>query len=374
MAREGSIDEAAVRRALDAIPGPQGDAGLLAAGMVGGVAIAGDKVTVALEVDAAAAMPGSNAFDLLRQAVEKRVGAIPGVGRVAVVISGKRAAPAAKSPTAPPTARPKLPLPGVRHIIAVASGKGGVGKSTTAANLALALAGLGNKVGVLDADIYGPSMQRLLGVSGKPETTAQKRILPKQAHGLKVMSMGFLVPEDTAMIWRGPMVQGAITQLLREVEWGELDFLVVDMPPGTGDAQLTLAQTVPLSGAVIVSTPQDLALIDAARGVAMFRKVEVPVLGVVENMSIFICPNCQHETPIFGHGGARAEAKRLGVGFLGEIPLDMAIRVTSDAGRPIIIDQPEGPHAAAYRLVARGVVAALDAQGGSRPAPVIRIE
>jgi ATP-binding protein involved in chromosome partitioning len=268
----------------------------------------------------------------------------------------------------------KAPLPGVRHIVAVASGKGGVGKSTTAANLALALKGMGHRVGVLDADIYGPSMQRVLGVTGKPETTPQKKMVPKQAHGLKVMSMGFLVPEDTAMIWRGPMVMGAIQQLLREVDWGELDFLIVDMPPGTGDAQLTLAQSVPLAGAVIVSTPQDLALIDAARGVTMFNKVAVPVLGIVENMSTFICPNCQHETPIFGHGGARAEAGRLGVRFLGEIPLDMAIRVTSDSGTPIVVDQPEGPHAAAYRTVAENVVAVLDAGGVSKPAPVIRFE
>jgi ATP-binding protein involved in chromosome partitioning len=233
---------------------------------------------------------------------------------------------------------------------------------------------MGYKVGVLDSDIYGPSMQRVLGVSGKPDTTAQKKMIPKRAHGLKVMSMGFLVPEDTAMIWRGPMVMSAIQQLLREVDWGELDFLIVDMPPGTGDAQLTLAQTVPLAGAVIVSTPQDLALIDAARGVTMFNKVAVPVLGIVENMSTFICPNCQHETPIFGHGGARAEAIRLGVHFLGEIPLDMAIRVTSDEGRPIVIDQPLGPHAAAYRKVAEGVIAALESDVVNRPAPVILFE
>jgi ATP-binding protein involved in chromosome partitioning len=217
-------------------------------------------------------------------------------------------------------------------------------------------------------------MQRVLGVGGKPDVSAQKKMIPKQAHGLKVMSMGFMVPEDTAMIWRGPMVMSAIQQMLREVDWGVLDFLIVDMPPGTGDAQLTLAQTVPLAGAVIVSTPQDLALIDASRGVAMFNKVAVPVLGIVENMSTFICPNCQHETPIFGHGGARLEADRLAVRFLGEIPLDMAIRVTSDAGTPIVVDQPNGPHAAAYRVVAENVVAALEAQAGSRPAPAIRFE
>jgi ATP-binding protein involved in chromosome partitioning len=384
MSAAKSVDENAVRRALDGIAAPRSGKGLLAAGLVGGISIAGDAVTVALEVDPAM----GPALDVLRREVEARIGALPGVAKATALLSGKRPAAAGAhdhsahghshgpQPQAQgqPAGRPKLPLPGVRHIIAVASGKGGVGKSTTAANLALALQGMGNRVGVLDADIYGPSMQRVLGVTGKPETTAQKRIVPKQAHGLKVMSMGFLVPEDTAMIWRGPMVMGAIQQLVREVDWGDLDFLVIDMPPGTGDAQLTLAQTVPLSGAVIVSTPQDLALIDAARGVAMFNKVEIPVLGIVENMSSFVCPNCQHETPIFGHGGARAEAKRLGVRFLGEIPLDMAIRVTSDEGRPIVIDQPGGPHAAAYRRVAEGVVAVLAENAGERRAPLIRIE
>ncbi|MDB5393812.1 MAG: iron-sulfur cluster carrier protein ApbC [Rhodospirillales bacterium] len=394
MSGVNSVDEATIRRTLDGIPAPRSGKGLLAAGWIGGISIAGAKVTVALEVDPAI----GPAMELLKREVEVRLGAVPGIEQVTVVLSGKRASSQSQGAhqghnhdhghdhgqAHPPrkaqvggAAAPgnvKLPLPGVRHIIAVASGKGGVGKSTTAANVALSLLGLGYKVGVLDSDIYGPSMQRVLGVSGKPDTTAQKKMVPKQAHGLKVMSMGFLVPEDTAMIWRGPMVMSAIQQLLREVDWGELDFLIVDMPPGTGDAQLTLAQTVPLAGAVIVSTPQDLALIDAARGVTMFNKVSVPVLGIVENMSTFICPNCQHETPIFGHGGARAEADRLGVRFLGEIPLDMAIRVTSDEGRPIVIDQPNGPHAAAYRAVAEGVVAVLESGGGKRPAPVIRME
>ncbi len=377
MSAAGTVDEGAVRGVLDGITAPRSGKSLLAAGMVGGISIAGDKVTVALEVDPAM----GPALEMLRREVEARIGALPGVARATALLSGSKprpaaqpAAPAHRHPEQSQGGQPKLPLPGVRHIIAVASGKGGVGKSTTAANLALALKGLGNRVGILDADIYGPSMQRVLGVTGKPQTTPEKRILPKEAHGLKVMSMGFLVPEDTAMIWRGPMVMGAIQQLLREVEWGELDFLVVDMPPGTGDAQLTLAQSVPLAGAVIVSTPQDLALIDAARGVAMFNKVAVPVLGVVENMSTFICPNCQHETPIFGHGGARKEAERLGVRFLGEIPLDMAIRVTSDEGRPIVVDQPNGPHAAAYRNVAEGVAAALAQGAGERKAPIIRVE
>ena len=376
MAETNSVDEAAVRQVLDGITAPRSGKGLLAAGMVGGISVAGGKVTVALEVDPSF----GPALEPLRREVETRIGALPGVAQATVEMSGQKPgiAPVQAHSHGPrPGTGPapaKLPLDGVRHIVAVASGKGGVGKSTTAANLALSLLAMGYKVGVLDSDIYGPSMQRVLGVGGKPDVSAQKKMIPKQAHGLKVMSMGFMVPEDTAMIWRGPMVMSAIQQMLREVEWGVLDFLIVDMPPGTGDAQLTLAQTVPLAGAVIVSTPQDLALIDASRGVAMFNKVAVPVLGIVENMSTFICPNCQHETPIFGHGGARREADRLAVRFLGEIPLDMAIRVTSDAGTPIVVDQPNGPHAAAYRTVAENVVAALEAGAGSRPAPAIRFE
>jgi len=374
MAGANSVDEAEVRQVLEGITAPRTGKGLLAAGMVGGISVAGDKVTVALEVDPSF----GPALEPLRREVETRIGALSGVAQATVVMSGKKPgiAPVQTHNHGPrPGAAPnKLPLDGVRHIVAVASGKGGVGKSTTAANLALSLLAMGYKVGVLDSDIYGPSMQRVLGVGGKPDISAQKKMIPKQAHGLKVMSMGFMVPEDTAMIWRGPMVMSAIQQMLREVDWGTLDFLIVDMPPGTGDAQLTLAQTVPLAGAVIVSTPQDLALIDASRGVAMFNKVAVPVLGIVENMSTFICPNCQHETPIFGHGGARREADRLAVRFLGEIPLDMAIRVTSDAGTPIVVDQPSGPHAAAYRAVAENVVAALEAAAGSRPAPAIRFE
>ena len=237
-------------------------------------------------------------------------------------------------------------MPGVTSIIAVASGKGGVGKSTTAVNLALGLRDLGMKVGMLDADIYGPSLPKLLAIREKPQTVGGTRLKPIERHGLTVMSIGFLIEEETPMIWRGPMVMSALTQMLREVEWGTLDIMVVDMPPGTGDAQLTMAQQVPLKGAVIVSTPQDLALIDARRGIAMFKRVNVPVLGIVENMSTFICPKCGERSDIFGHGGARREAERLGVPFLGEVPLDMAIRETSDAGLPIVATQPDGPHAA----------------------------
>jgi ATP-binding protein involved in chromosome partitioning len=267
----------------------------------------------------------------------------------------------------------KQGLPGVTHIIAVASGKGGVGKSTTAANLALALAALGHKVGLLDADIYGPSQPRLMGISGKPQSPDGKRLNPMENHGIKVMSIGFMVAEDTPMIWRGPMVMGALTQLLRDVNWAPLDVLVCDLPPGTGDAQLTMAQNVPLSGAVIVSTPQDIALIDAKKGLNMFRKVDVPVLGIIENMSYFCCPNCGHRSEIFAHGGAQREAERGGVDFLGEIPLDIAIRETSDGGRPIVVNDPQSPHAAAYRDIAKRVWDKL--QGGTgRAAPRIVIQ
>ncbi len=258
-------------------------------------------------------------------------------------------------------------------IIAVASGKGGVGKSTTAANLALALQRLGLAVGVLDADIYGPSMPRMLGISGRPRTIDGRSLEPMENYGVKCMSMGFLVAEETPMIWRGPMVMSAIQQLLRDVAWGTLDVLVVDMPPGTGDAQLTLAQQVPLAGAVIVSTPQDIALLDARKGLNMFRKVDVPVLGIIENMSYFLCPHCGERSDIFSHGGARREAERLGAEFLGEVPLDIAIRETSDGGWPIVVSQPESPHAEAYLKIAARISEQLR-QGADRAAPRIVVQ
>ena len=266
-------------------------------------------------------------------------------------------------------------IPGVKHIIAVASGKGGVGKSTTAVNIALGLKSLGLAVGVLDADIYGPSIPRLMGISGRPQQIDGKLIRPMENYGLRTMSMGYLVDEGVAMIWRGPMIQSALLQMLREVAWGDLDVLVVDMPPGTGDAQLTMAQQVPLSGAVIVSTPQDLALIDARKGIAMFQKVEVPLLGLVENMSHFICPACGASHDIFGHGGARAEAEKIGVPFLGEVPLAMTIRENSDAGTPVIVSAPDGPHARVYREIAGRVWQQLaGAAAAPRVAPDIVFE
>ena len=249
----------------------------------------------------------------------------------------------------------RIPLPAVAHIIAVASGKGGVGKSTTAANLALALVGQGLRVGLLDADIYGPSVPRLFGIRHKPDISADKKIQPIEVYGLKTMSIGYMVAEENPMVWRGPMVMGAIQQLLRDVSWGQLDVLVVDMPPGTGDAQLTLAQQVPLAGAVIVSTPQDLALIDARKGVAMFRKVNVPILGIIENMSYFLCPHCGGRSDIFHHGGAEAEATKEGVPFLGAVPLEMAIRASSDQGKPIVAAEPQSVIAQIYGTIAASV-------------------
>jgi ATP-binding protein involved in chromosome partitioning len=362
---------------------------LVTAGKVSEVFVSDGRVIFSITVAAGDA----RAMEPFRAEVERRVKALPGVERAMIALTsevspGSRAAGAppreaahghghghghAHPPAqAPSPARPAVP--GVRHVIAVASGKGGVGKSTTAVNLALALSANGLKVGVLDADIYGPSLPRLMGLTGRPETIDGKILRPMERWGLKVMSIGFLVAEETAMIWRGPMVVSAITQMLREVAWEDLDVLVVDMPPGTGDAQLTMAQQVPLAGAVIVSTPQDLALIDARRGVAMFRKVEVPVLGIVENMSYFVCPHCGGRSDVFGHGGARHEAERIGVPFLGEVPLELKIRETSDAGLPVVATEPDGPHAAIYRAIAESVAAALVGSGRSRPPPRIVIE
>ncbi len=324
----------------------------------------------------------AGAMEKVRQAAEAAVKALPGVKTVLASLTADR--PAGKGPATSPSPTPGRPahapspkaqlIPGVKHVVAVASGKGGVGKSTVACNLALGLLGQGMKVGILDADIYGPSMPKLFGLHGKPRVLSGRILEPLDGYGIKVMSIGFLVEEETPMIWRGPMVMSAITQMLREVAWGELDVLVVDMPPGTGDAQLTMAQATPLAGAVIVSTPQDLALIDARRGVAMFRRVEVPILGIVENMATFVCPNCGQESHIFGHGGARKEAERLGVPFLGEVPLNMRIRETSDAGRPVTAVDPDGPQAQVFNAIARQVWTTLSGGATQRAAPRIVIE
>jgi ATP-binding protein involved in chromosome partitioning len=379
-----AVEKTDVLTALARVKSPEG-AALPATGKLSDVIVTDGKVFFSITVDAAL-VPS---WEPVRKAAEAAVRAVPGVISAMVALTGERAAgpraptggPAARpSPAAPPGARPhgrqpagqQPAVPGVEAIIAVASGKGGVGKSTTAVNLALGLRDLGLKVGVLDADIYGPSVPKLLAIRGKPQTIGGTRLRPMDGYGLKVMSIGFLIEEETPMIWRGPMVMSALTQMLREVEWGTLDVMVVDMPPGTGDAQLTMAQQVPLKGAVIVSTPQDLALIDARRGIGMFRRVNVPVLGIVENMSYFQCPECGTRADIFGHGGARHEAERQGVPFLGEVPLHIEIREKSDAGLPVVATDPDGAHAKTYREIAARVRDGL--AGASKPAPKIVIE
>jgi ATP-binding protein involved in chromosome partitioning len=349
-------------KALDGKPLPE-------SGMIAGLSIRDDKVALSLGIEPSQA----KAAEAVRKAAEMAILMVKGVKASTVALTAERAQGAPSAQGQRPQARPAGPqvVAGVKHIIAVASGKGGVGKSTTSVNLALGLAAEGWKVGILDADVFGPSVPRLLGISGKPDSEG-RTIIPLEAYGLKAMSMGFLVEERTAMVWRGPMVMSALQQMLRDVAWGDLDCLVIDMPPGTGDAQLTIAQSAPLAGAIIVSTPQDLALIDARRGISMFEKTEVPVLGVIENMSYFLCPHCGGRSDIFGHGGARKEAETLGVPFLGEAPLDIAIRETSDAGKPIVATRPDSSHAKVYREIARAVKARLET-GTQRAAPKITI-
>jgi ATP-binding protein involved in chromosome partitioning len=374
-----------VLEALAKVRGPDLEGDIVSLGMVSDVFISDGKAYFSITV------PADRAKELepLRAAAERTVKAVPGIKGALVTLTADRKA-SAPSAAAPPRAQPaasshahphptqgpareKAGVPGVGAIIAVASGKGGVGKSTTAVNLALGLHANGLRVGILDADIYGPSMPRLLKISGRPEQIGNRLIKPMENYGLKAMSMGFLVDEETAMIWRGPMVQSALMQMLREVAWGDLDVLVVDMPPGTGDAQLTMAQQVPLAGAVIVSTPQDLALVDARKGINMFRKVEVPLLGIVENMSYFIAPDTGKRYDIFGHGGARNEAERIGVPFLGEVPLTIDIRERSDAGTPVVASDPDGISAKIYREIAARVWSELKGRT-ARQAPAIVFE
>ena len=346
-----TVSEEQVLNALKSVCHPDTDEDIVSIGMVSGLIIKDRNVGFSLEIDPRQAQ----AFEPLRQEAEDAVDGIPGVLSVTAVLTAHKQATqqqqAGQQQGGPQQARTKQAVPGIKHIVAVASGKGGVGKSTVATNLALALSASGHSVGILDADIYGPSQPRMMGITGRPESPDGERLEAMQNYGVKVMSMGFLVPEDNPMIWRGPMVMSALQQLMRDVNWGELDVMIVDMPPGTGDAQLSMAQDVPLAGAVIVSTPQDIALLDARKGLNMFRKVEVPVLGIVENMSYFACPHCGKRTEIFSHGGAREESDRLGVDFLGEIPLDIAIRETSDTGRPIVFSDPGNAHSQAFRTI-----------------------
>jgi ATP-binding protein involved in chromosome partitioning len=390
-----SVSKEQVLERLRQVKGPDLKGNIVDLGLVSEILLKDGRISFSITV------PPQRAAELdpLRQAAEKIVRDMPGVTSVVAVLTAERAgagghgsgagnvrppesarvqqararATAAPAPAAPGPAagarRQTIAVPGIKHMIAVASGKGGVGKSTTAVNLALGLQAIGLKAGILDADIYGPSQPRLLGLSGRPQVAGNNKLQPMQAYGLEAMSMGFLVDEGTPIIWRGPMVVSALTQMLRDVTWGDLDVLVIDMPPGTGDVQLTMAQQVPLSGAIIVSTPQDLALIDARKGLAMFQKVDVPVLGIIENMSTFICPKCGERSDIFGHGGAEREAEVLGIPFLGGVPLDMEIRIRSDEGRPIVATSPDGPHARIYRDIAAKAWEALRGGADARVQP-----
>ncbi len=397
-----AVTEQQIVDALSGVQDPDKGKSIIDLNMVTGLQVKEGHVAFAIEVDP---QRGPN-LEPLRKEAESTVHALPGVLTATVVLTAERSAGAggngggngqdhghnhdhghdhghSHDQAPPPQGGGRGPAAGidmeilntVGAIVAVASGKGGVGKSTTAINIAMGLAASGKKVGLLDADIYGPSMPRMMGISGRPASADGKTLEPMENYGVKVMSMGFLVEEDTPMIWRGPMVQSALEQMMKDVNWGELDVMIVDMPPGTGDAQLTMAQRVPLTGAVIVSTPQDIALLDARKGLNMFRKVNVPVFGVVENMSYFSCPKCNERTEIFGHGGARETAAELGTDFLGEIPLHLDIRETSDSGRPIVVSKPESEHAKAYRAVAdqvwQKVEEALAARASGQPRIVI---
>lgn len=359
---------------LKKVKGPNLEGNIVDLGLVSEIQLVDNKATFSIAVP----LEKAESLEPLRAAAEKVAKSVDGIETALVILTSEkesksvdenqstvRPAPsnAEMGAVPPPMAKAtgssseKVGLPhGIKSIVAISSGKGGVGKSTTSVNIALALQAKGMKVGILDADIYGPSLPRLLGISGRPTQVSGRIIKPLDGFGIKVISMGFLVDEETPMIWRGPMVISAITQMLREVQWGEIDMLIVDMPPGTGDVQLTLAQQVPLAGAVIVSTPQDLALIDARKGLNMFRQVEVPVLGIIENMSYFICPHCGDNHGIFGHGGAKLEAERIGVPFLGGVPLHQDIRTNSDAGTPIIISDPEGEHAKTYNQITENIL------------------
>ena len=380
-----SVTKDQVLAALADVLDPDSGQNVVASGLISGVVVRDGNVGFALEVD-----PDQGAEkEPLRKACETAVERLSGVLSVTAVLTAERPAGGqaqgqghghshghghghahggqaqARAPQADQL------LPGVKSVIAIASGKGGVGKSTTAVNIATAMAAQNVRVGLLDCDIYGPSIPRMLNLSGQPEMVGERTLRPIANYGIKCMSIGFLVAEDTAMIWRGPMVMQALEQMMRDVDWGELDVLLCDLPPGTGDAQLTMAQRVPLTGAVIVSTPQDIALLDVSRGINMFQQVNVPIFGVVENMSYYVCPECGHRAELFHHGGARETARRLGVDFLGEIPLDISIRTTSDAGRPIVVTQPESPHAESYRQIASGLIdkatSAVSGAGRAQP-------
>ncbi|RZI58919.1 MAG: iron-sulfur cluster carrier protein ApbC [Rubrivivax sp.] len=344
------IQEAALLQALQQVIDPNTGRDFVSTKQLRQLKVQGDAVSFEIELG----YPAASQIDALRAALVEAARAVPGVGNVSVGVTTRITAHAVQ--------RGVQLLPGVKNIIAVASGKGGVGKSTTAANLALALSAEGATVGLLDADIYGPSLPLMLGVSGRPESTDGQTMEPLESHGLQLMSIGFLVEDDQAMVWRGPMATQALEQLLRQTRWRDLDYLVIDMPPGTGDIQLTLSQRVPVSGSVIVTTPQDIALIDAKKGLKMFEKVGVPILGIVENMAIHICSNCGHAEHIFGSGGGQRMADQYSQELLGSLPLALSIREQADSGKPTVVAEPDGVHAQAYKQIARKVAVKLAGQ------------
>ncbi|MDP4299088.1 iron-sulfur cluster carrier protein ApbC [Leptothrix discophora] len=338
-----SLTDSAIRAAIQTVIDPNTGRDFISAKQVRNLSLDGEDVAFDIELG----YPARSQHAMLRKALIDAVRTVPGVGNVSVNVSSKITAHAVQ--------RGVQLLPGVKNIVAIASGKGGVGKSTTAVNLALALAAEGARVGILDADIYGPSQPMMLGVSGKPDSHDGKTMEPLVGHGIEVMSIGFMVDPDQAMIWRGPMATQALEQLLRQTNWHDLDYLIVDMPPGTGDIQLTLSQRVPVTGAVIVTTPQDIALLDAKKGVSMFQKVSVPILGVVENMAVYCCPNCGHTAHIFGADGGKKMAAEQGLAYLGALPLTLSIREQADNGRPTVVAEPDGEIAALYKSLARQV-------------------
>ncbi|MGY6276321.1 iron-sulfur cluster carrier protein ApbC [Methylomonas sp. MgM2] len=342
-----SIDKTAVENLLKSYIDPNVATDLVSAKFVKNIAVDGNDVNIKIELG----YPAKSFLPDLKQDLEQKLAVLNGIGKITLDISVNVVAHSVQQTL--------KPLPGVKNIVAVASGKGGVGKSTTSVNLALALAAEGAQVGILDADIYGPSIPTMLGLSGQPEVLDGKFMVPKVSFGIQTISIGYLVDPDQAMIWRGPMVTGALQQLLTQTQWSNLDYLIIDLPPGTGDIQLTLAQQIPVSGAVIVTTPQDIALIDAQRGISMFEKVNVPILGLIENMSIHICSNCGHEEAIFGQGGGLAIAKKNKVELLGSLPLDINIREMADSGRPTVASDPSGRPAEMYKAIARKMAAKL---------------